>query len=355
MEGRILCYRMFDVGPDFNLSVIEERLNTLLSAQRAKFSKPTRALIIKEAPLVLPMGGYQFDELKFDLQVKIWPFGVISVLFVYHFNNHDWEDLVDIGVRLENDDRLLSIARDKASQILMAIDPDRKVGMDIVEDYLIYFFKKLPQCEDDLTRMFQYYDVARLLLGEKQCQFGPQVNSMIKESLIQYSKEDAYVVTWNSALVVEPSDSFDVPDVIEFALCQVLEMRYYDLLLERKLVNLYSALERRRWNVFENQAERSTEEAAKYYLEVSETVENVNNSLKVIGDFYLAQIFRAASQRFRFQDWRDSVSQKLKNLTEISSLISNQVNVRRGHLLELIIIILIAIEVVPFLIRLLWQ
>jgi len=69
----------------------------------------------------------------------------------------------------------------------------------------------------------------------------------------------------------------------------------------------------------------------------------------VIGDFYYAKIFRAASDRFRVKDWQASVDQKLKNLADVSNLFQAETNEKRNQLMEAIIIILIAIEVIPFL------
>ncbi|MEN0058902.1 MAG: hypothetical protein AAGB31_08710, partial [Bdellovibrio sp.] len=92
---------------------------------------------------------------------------------------------------------------------------------------------------------------------------------------------------------------------------------------------------------------RLSKEAAQLYLDISDTIESVDNSMKVVGDFYLAKIFRAASMRLRFKDWKDSVDKKLENMAQISKLFVNEANEKRNQLLEVIIIILIALEVVP--------
>jgi hypothetical protein len=353
ISGKILAYRVFDVGPDFNLDKVAQNLANLSSTQRAKLSKPTRSIQIANAPLSMSMGTISIRDLNFNVNVKIWAFGVISVIFEMDMADKVWADFIDLGTFLESDVAVTELAAEKARQILNVLDPNRKPEIEIFEDYLIYFFKSLPGCEEDASKALESYDVPKLLLTENTNDLSEQVKKMIREAIIQYNKNDLAAVTWNSALIVEPSGALDVADILEFALCQVLEMRYYDYALEQKLSSLYDDLESKNWGIWKNHAESLSEEAAKHYLEISETVENVENSLKVIGDFYLAQIFRAASLRFRFQDWRESVDQKLKNLAEISSLINTNVNARRGHLLELVIVVLIAIEVIPFVINLL--
>ena len=73
--------------------------------------------------------------------------------------------------------------------------------------------------------------------------------------------------------------------------------------------------------------------------------------LKIIGDFYLARIYRTASSRFRTKDWQASVDNKLNNLAEVSKLLHGEVSEKRSTLMEMVIIILIAVEVVPFILK----
>lgn len=353
IQGKILAYRVFDVGSDFDLDEVAKILANLSVTQRAKLTKPTRSIHIANAPLAMSMGQVTVNDSLFNVNIKIWAFGVISVIFEKEITDQVWSDFIKLGTFLESDQVVTTLAAEKAQQILKVLDPSRQPEMEIFEDYLMYCFRSLPGCEEDALQVLEHFDVPKLLLTENTSALSEQVKKMIREAVIQYNKNDLAGVTWNSAIIIEPSGSMDVADIVEFALCQVLEMRYYDFVLEKKLSALYDDLESKRWGIWKNHAEALSEEAAKHYLEISETVENVENSLKVIGDFYLAQIFRAASLRFRFQDWRESVDLKLKNLAEISSLINTNVNARRGHLLELVIVILIAIEVIPFVINLL--
>lgn len=348
ISGKILAYRVFDVGSDFNLNEVARNLANLSVAQRVKLSKPTRSIHIANAPLSMGMGTIEFQGLAFSVTVRIWAFGVISVIFEVDKSEKKWSEFIELGTLLESDPHVTELAAEKAKNVLSVLDPNRKPEMEIFEDYLIYFFKSLPGCEEDASKALDLFDVSKLLLTENTSELSDQVKKMIKDGVIQYNKNDLAAITWNSALIIEPSGASDVADILEFAVCQVLEMRYYDYVLEQKLSSLYDDLESKRWGIWKNHAEALSEEAAKHYLEISETVENVENSLKVIGDFYLAQIFRAASTRFRFQDWRESVDQKLKNLAEISSLLNANVNARRGHLLELVIVLLITIELIPF-------
>jgi len=77
--------------------------------------------------------------------------------------------------------------------------------------------------------------------------------------------------------------------------------------------------------------------------------EGVNNVLKLLGDQYLARVYRLTAQRFHLTEWDASILRKLETLESIYQKISDQVASRRTELLEWIVIILIAIEIIlPF-------
>lgn len=128
----------------------------------------------------------------------------------------------------------------------------------------------------------------------------PQITQRIYDSKLQYYKNDVALIDWNSAFIIEPSGSMDIPDV-----------------------------------------------AGQKYIEIAEIVETVENSLKVIGDLYHSVVFRTASSKFRFTDWQSSIDNKLDNLADICKLLLDNINHRRSYILELIVISLISLELIP--------
>lgn len=354
MNGRILIYRVFDIGRDVNLELAQKIFETTSSAQRFRLNRSSKAMIINNAPLSLNIETSKYDALghPLDLEVsaKIWHFGALSITMTFGIpENISWNRLIELGNFLENDNNLHILAKQKVEQILLSMNPERiqTTNWETYEDYICYFFKKLDGCEKNALEVFNRYDIFRLILSENNENLSEQTKKTISESTFQYSNDDLAVIDWNSALIIEPSGSLDIVDVIEFSLCQLLEMRHYDDLLDGQLNYLYSALEKKKSHLFQDYYTKLSKEAAKIYLDISDTIESVENSMKVVGDFYLAKVFRAASQRFRFKDWQESVNQKLENLAQISRLFVSEGNEKKNQLLEIIIIILIAIEVVP--------
>ncbi|MGZ3797266.1 MAG: hypothetical protein ACXVB1_12915, partial [Pseudobdellovibrionaceae bacterium] len=249
MNGRILIYRVFDIGHDVNLEVAQKIFETTTTAQRFRLNRTSKAMIINNAPLSLNVEISKYNALghPLDLEIsaKIWHFGAVSITMSFEMpENISWNRLIEIGNFLENDNHLHQLSKQKTEQILQSFDPKRieTMNWETYEDYICYFFKRLEGCEKNALNIFERHDIFRLILSENNEHLSEQIKKTILDSTFQYSNDDLAVIDWNSALIIEPSGSLDIVDVIEFSLCQLLEMRHYDDLLDEKLTYLYSAL-----------------------------------------------------------------------------------------------------------------
>jgi hypothetical protein len=360
-KGKILVYRVFDIGSEIDLEKVEALFQDKKLGERFKLDrKHNMSLIISRSPVSIQLGNFtlklQDKEVQSELIAKVWHFGTVSLSFQIPIaENTSWTELIKIASWIEKDQEIDSLARSKAQEfrddIRYAIPVLNEWTMN--EDYITYLIQEFDGFSGPLSSLGEHVDIPALILAESKEILSDSMKKTTMENVYQYSRDDLVVVDWNSALVVEPSGSMDVPLVIEFALNQLLEMRYYDDLLDQRLNTLYNEVVGRKRGILSNKYSRLAEEAGQIYLEISEIVENVENSFKTVGDFYLATIFRATSKRFRFDDWQKSINEKLNNLAEVSKLLHSEVNEGRNQTLEMIIVILIAIEVAPFLYNLL--
>lgn len=355
-KGKLLVYRFYEIGSEVDLqravSILEQKQNLT----RIRFDRPGKsAMVIATEPLTVHMGaievGLDGQTTIAELDIRLWNYGAASLCFHIPLpEGIAWSDLVRLAQWLERDEELNKLARIKIRDLQKEIAAAIPVKNDwsAFEDYAVYFLQEVEGIPEGALQLFEKADVAALMLAEPKENLSDQLKKSVRDSVLQYSKHDMAVIDWNSALVIEPSGSMDVPQVLEFANSQLLEMRYYDDLLDEKLDTLYKSVAGQRPGILSNAYSRLGEEAGQIYLEIAEVVENVENSLKVVGDFYLATVFRAASQRFRFKDWQTSIDGKLNNLAEVSKLLHSQVSESRSHWLEIIIIALIAVELIPF-------
>jgi hypothetical protein len=355
-KGKILVYRVYDIGSEVKLDEVFKMLEQSGNLSRFKLDRNYKMnFVLSTSPLNINLGTVEipfFDKMiSVELSARLWHFGTLSLSFnIPILEGTSFDDLLKIAHFFENDTVLDGVARSRAKSFQDEIKPllQNESEWHYNEDYVIYFLQEIEGLEGGAINLLKNVDVPALILGEMHEKLSDQIKSGILENTYQYSVDDLAVIDWNSAVVIEPSGSMDVPLVIEFALSQLLEMRYYDDLLDSKLNTLYNEVAIKKRGILSNRYSKIAEEAGRMYLEIAEVVESVENSLKVVGDFYHAKIFRAASVRFRFKDWQHSIDEKLSNLAEVSKLLHSQVAESRSEILEFVIMLMIAYEAFPF-------
>jgi hypothetical protein len=67
--------------------------------------------------------------------------------------------------------------------------------------------------------------------------------------------------------------------------------------------------------------------------------------IKLTGDHYLARVYRLALDRFDLTPFREGISRKLATLWSSQQVVLDLSSSRRNEVLELIIILLIAVEI----------
>ncbi|MFA5162567.1 MAG: hypothetical protein WC421_10010 [Elusimicrobiales bacterium] len=357
LKGSAIVYRVFDVGSEINLARAAELLSGEGASGRLELVSDTRkAIVIRNAPLVASLGIEQITvagrSFQTSVSAKIWDYGVISVAMALPLDGPlEWGELVKLAAALEESTEIEARAASCRGRVSAKIAPAiiQPNDWSTVEDYVTWLIEKYDGAQTPAELLLKA-DVPALILAEEKVELSANSRESAAEHALQYSSRDMAVIDWNSALLIEPSGSRETADVIEFCLTHLLEMRYYDALLERKLDVLYDSIGKRPGGgVFSNFYANLSEDAGRRYMEFSEFLGRVENSLKTVGDFYLATVFRAASREFRFSDWRRSVDRKMETLASISHLLGSEFNTRRAVLLELIIILLIALELIPFL------
>ncbi|OGR72873.1 MAG: hypothetical protein A2089_05900 [Elusimicrobia bacterium GWD2_63_28] len=363
-KGTILVHRVFDIAGEVILARAEELFSGDAKGPRLKLATDTRkAIIIKEAPLQVDLGEETLDLLdaKYPVRLfaRIWNYGVISItLEIAIPAGMDWDRLVKIAAALEKSEQLdlIAVARKDAMKKRLLPALVNPAEWEINEDYITYIIEKAEGLQNP-REFIRKVDVAALILAEDKERLGEESRNFIIDSATQYSSFDLAIIDWNSALLIEPDGERDAADVIEFSLTHLLEFRYYDDMLGRKLDELYDTMETKQESVvhiFRNFYSDIAEDASRKYMEFSEFLGRVENSLKTVGDPYLAVVFRASALEFHFDDWRKSISRKMETLAQISQILHGEVNTRRSHWLEIIIIVLIAFEMIPMLVDL-WK
>jgi len=196
-------------------------------------------------------------------------------------------------------------------------------------------------------------DLVPLLSGEQRTLSDGARQELLRQRFSYYA-DDLVVLTWDRAFIYEPRGDSDVMDVLEVANAQLLEMRYYDELLDDELPRMYDLVAKARRTRTLLASKRFADLARRLHTlvaEVTELTERVDNALQVTEDVYLARIYAAALELYRVPTVSVAVDRKLSIIRDTYSALYDESSASRTELMELLIIILIVAEIVIALVR----
>ncbi|MFO0093574.1 MAG: hypothetical protein ACK54K_04635 [Gemmatimonadaceae bacterium] len=357
VTGSAIVYRLFDVGYAIDL----DRALDLLATSGPERVRPVRgeaqALQLRDPPLtvllgteVLLVGGASHDV---ELSARIFDFGVVSLRArVRAPAACRWGMFTEFGQRLHQLPAIAALIGDHLRLLTARIAPamERPAIADVYEEYTVFRLSRVtdvggaPVTAESLAAL----DVVPLLLNETR-PLSAEARRELLPHRFRYYDDDLAVLTWESALVIEPGEQdTDLQYILEFANAQLLELRYYDALLDAELPRLYDDIEaaRARRGVFPGR--RFAALLARLQQQVAdstELVERVENALKVTDDVYLARVYSAALELFRGQAWRAGIDRKLAILRDTYAMLNGEAQASRSETLEIAIVALIVVEV----------
>jgi hypothetical protein len=356
-DGCILAYRLFDLGDEIHLDAAERLLGDAPARRRAKLLREGAAsLQFVTPPLDIAIGprkqtlasGRSFDA---EVTARLFDYGAVSIVFEWPIpRGTSLDDLLPLCDELYESDVIEDAGRREALVLMQKIGPAVEGHHDWsgVETYTVIFVRTFAGAPPT-SRITDSPVVAKLLLGEP----GPKSLSEdarrdILKHAHSYFEDDLAIIDYSSALVLEPSGARDIPDILELATSQLLELRYYDDLLDRELGRIYDEFgaARSRGNIFRSPYEKLARLVLRRFVELTEFTERVDNALKVVGDFYLARVYQSALARFRIATWQASVDGKQALVGQAYNLLKGEVEIRRSTVLEIIVIVLILLELV---------
>lgn len=349
-----VCYAFFAYEAAFsiNLDRAEQRIHqttqreTIPHKRRAPsyFEYQPPPLRVTQNILPLSLGNYRSRD---SVDLVVYDFGAVSVVYNIPIQG-TLSDLLGLSEELYDNQALLTDSRRRVEEILNVIGDaaaEAKIA-DFVEDYVVFQIETLSPPLNAAELCSKHAQViAQILRAERQPLSEQEVEDALS-SRISFGSHDIATVDWNASLLVD-REGDDIRAVLEFANVELLEMRYLDRKLDRALDQAYETLSRRTLNlpVLLGSYSSDLRRVARLQVDSAILFEGVNNTLKLLGDQYLARVYRLVSRRFHLAEWDASIIRKLQTLESIYEKISDQVSNRRMELLEWVIIILIAVSI----------
>jgi hypothetical protein len=356
-RGACHCIFVYDIAFAIDLIEAEHRVTSSTHREPIKHRRRAPRYFEYHSPplrIIQDAGSTPIvDDFRADGQVElvVYDFGAVSVIYRVPLHG-SVSRLLALSETLYENEPLLGDSRRRVEELVRLIKPalSRSHISGFVEDYFVFQIEAFttPVSIQELTTQHAL-ELAQILRAEARELSDDEVTDALAQR-ISFGRDDVAIVDWNAALVVDPEAAEDILTVLEFANVELLEMRFLDQRLDEALTRAYERLSKQPWKRFPFGSDpRDLRLISQWQVDSAILFEGVNNVLKLLGDQYLARLYRLIGQRFHLTDWDASILRKLETLQSIYQKISDQVAGQRMEVLEWIIILLIALSILlPF-------
>ncbi|TXT53803.1 MAG: hypothetical protein BAJALOKI1v1_2290001 [Promethearchaeota archaeon] len=168
----------------------------------------------------------------------------------------------------------------------------------------------------------KYYIANLLMETDPTLKLHPhKIDNTLKKALSFYDK-DIYLFDYERCLIIDPyKDYEDILLVVEFANLQLLELQILDRFLDFQLNKAEDDIR----NVYYKRTILGTRIKKKlanlFWLRYDMIFiwENLENVSKIIGDFFLSEIYNLIRNVFRLDEWAESIRNRRKILDDLYS------------------------------------
>lgn len=345
LAGSCRALYVFDVGRRIDLG---HAVRTLRESRTSSFQHKSGIPFRQEAPPVrLPwdvesraLGDFATDD---RAEVSLYAQGVVCVGWRVPFDA-PLEDLVALSVELYDRAELIARSREVVDQVVATIaDSVEGAGTSgLVEDYVV--FQVAPVADTEAFLAERRGELAQLLRAEREPLAQQEVDDATARP-VSYQRDDLCLVDWLAAFLMG-DDTRDELQVLEFATAELLLLRALDVRLDAGIAEAHRLLARRRSPLhLLGGGTRDLERIARLQADDALLNEGIENALKIVGDDYLARLYRASADRFHLEDWGRTIARKLDVLRNVQESTAGLTAHRRSEALEWIIIVLIAVDI----------
>jgi hypothetical protein len=357
-EGLLHIFVAFDWGEELDLEharrLVPAEKHALPRRRRTPTSigyrPPPLYVVLETVCMELP----ELNEVRARAGVTIFDFAGVSLSLRVPFRLPA-EGLRRLAGWLADPSPLLRVAREVLAPLHQQLMPAIKGPLwqeDFSEEYFVFLLPpggplslQVPQALDPRAD-----GEAGWLAGLVRLESGPLSSEEVVEAMrlhLSYSPSDLFVADWAAAVLVDENCA-ETLQVIEFANLQLLEFRFIDNRLDDSLAAAYRLVQplTRSWLPFWRIHNRPLRVLGGLKVEANELFERTGNVLKLVGDQYLARVYRLVESRFHLDAWEQSILRKLEVAEGVYQVVADQAATLRTEFLEAIVIILILLEIV---------
>ncbi|MCB9846607.1 MAG: hypothetical protein H6811_11565 [Phycisphaeraceae bacterium] len=343
-----------DVGFSIDLSGAQARLSGADRPRMVRLRRPSPSWFEFEPPPlhlvqdIAPLPAADRETLP-RVELTLLDFGAVGVAYRIPFEG-PLDSLVELSRDLMDAPSLVADARARVESLvtLLGNAVTRPRVSELIEDYFVFSVREWDAGTGSLSSLItsQAPILARILQGETGELSAALIDDVQRGSL-SYAPGDAAVFDWNGAIVFDPEPD-DVLAILQHANIELLEMRLLDSQLDTLLDRSHELIARqarqRVWALITG--DREMRRFAQFQADSAVMFEGVTNAIKLVGNQYLARLYRLAADRLALRAWDASVKRKLEAAQSVYQKLADFAAARRSELLEIIIILLILFEIV---------
>jgi len=328
LNSSMYIYRLYDVADEINLDLVEALWSSRNKiASRLRLEKiSTDSIAFKNPPVLVELGSHEmtFANVTYlaEIKAKIFDLGVVSLTIHLDIpSDISYENY--LALVLAVDKLPEDVFREYADAVSDTIKPacSKMRNSSFVEDFVVYYFRdKLPD-----------WDFAPIMLSDKT-PLSQQTRLDTMSNCFTYSTTDICYLAWDSTLIYDATGSMDLPDLLEFANAQFLELRYYDDALNKAIEQTYAEIETA--NNSEDTKRLITYRNIRNNLmtlmaDISVLASNIDNALQVTEDIFNARVYSRYMQLLRTLIWRENIENKLNVIQRSYNLLNEEVLMHR--------------------------
>ena len=350
LQGSVLVLILYDVCEEIHLEELRAILGANPPGREPSFKHPAPEYVrFERTPVVEAVDAITLDTGEVPTgRLKYHDYGVVSVEFQFPFKG-TWDNLVNMSSRYvagqEFERHALRITRERLKKASPALVKPYENWLS--EDYYVFHIVEAegqPNAADLVKAHGD--DIAQIVRGES-VRLSEEERREVLGSCISYYPTDLAVVGWNAAFLYDTVAGAETTiQLLEYANSQLLEFRYYDEVLTRRLASVYQSLDKgtgfwARWRMARASARLHT-----LLLDVTELTERTDNAIKFLSDMFSARLYRLAANKVGVLDYKSLVQQKIDTAENLYKFMVEQFNQSRAFVLELMVVIILIIDLI---------
>lgn len=254
LDADLRAFRSWDVAEAIDLEACRELIEKGgAAARRMKLGRERSEYIeLANPPLLVDLGAHPLalegGAVEVRVQARLFDFGCASIcLGLGAPHGSTLEALLPLVGQLLEAPAVDALALQEVKKLCQALAPafERAHLWEQNEGYLVVLARRI-EGDPSAAQLLSEPNLARLLAGELRA---PSLSDdEVREVLAEhysYTPDDLAVIEWNGAFLYEPSGSEDLVELLEFANAQLLELRYYDWVIDGELGRAYDAISAR--------------------------------------------------------------------------------------------------------------